>query len=126
MTQVTIFVCTACRQDDDVDSRPGQILLEELRARLPAHEQEIVAIEPVECLGVCKRPCTVALAAESKWTYVIGDLDAVGDVDELLTSARSFAARANGIVPWKERPNSFRKGVVSRAPPLTARNAKSE
>lgn len=124
MTQVTIFVCTACRLGGDVDNRPGQILLERLHARLPPHERESVAIEPVECLGVCKRPCTVALAAEDKWTYVIGDLDAVGDVDELLASARGFAASENGIVPWKDRPNAFRKGVVSRVPPLAAAKAR--
>lgn len=120
MTQsgVTVFVCVACRQSDDADIRPGQSLLDELRARLSASEREIIAIESVECLGVCKRPCTVALAGEDKWTYVIGDLDAEGDVDELIDLARRFAASANGIVPWKERPNAFRKGVVSRVPPL--------
>ena len=36
---------------------------------------EGVAVQPVECLSVCKRPCTVALAAPGKWTYVVGDLD---------------------------------------------------
>lgn len=126
MTQVTIFACTVCRQGDDADARPGQVLLDELRARLSPSDRQIVAIEPVECLGVCKRPCTVALAAEGKWTYVIGDLDAVADADELLASARAFAASENGIVPWKERPACFRKGVVSRVPPLSARNAKTE
>jgi len=60
----------------------------------------------------------VAFAADGKWTYVVGDLDAAEHVDELVDSARRFAAADNGIVPWKERPASFKKGVVSRTPPL--------
>lgn len=123
---VTVFICVACRQSDDADSRPGQTLLDELRARLSPQERDLVAIEPVDCLGVCKRPCTIALAGENKWTYVIGDLDAEGDVDDLIDSARRHAASANGIVPWKERPNAFRKGVVSRVPPLSASASKVE
>lgn len=119
-TGVTVFVCTVCRRGDDADSRPGKILLDALEQRLSPSDREIVAIEPVECLGVCTRPCTVALAGQGKWTYVLGDLDAENDVDELVESARRFAASANGIVPWKERPSAFRKGVVSRAPPPPA------
>jgi predicted metal-binding protein len=55
---------------------------------------------------------------------VIGDISAEGEVDELIDSARRFAASANGIVPWKERPNAFRKGVVARVPPLGASKAR--
>jgi predicted metal-binding protein len=60
----------------------------------------------------------VALASGEKWTYVIGDLDANAHVEELVASANSFAQSENGIVPWKDRPDSFKKGVVSRTPPI--------
>ena len=39
-------------------------------------------------------------------------------LDDILTAAQRFARTHDGIVPWRERPNSFRKGVVSRTPPL--------
>lgn len=117
-TMVTVFVCVACRRNGDADDRPGEALLDGLRTRLSPSDRQIVAVEPVECLGVCNRPCTIALVGEDKWTYVIGDIDAVAGVDDLVASARSFAASADGIVPWKERPTAFRKGVVSRVPPL--------
>lgn len=113
---VTIFVCVACRGRDDADARPGALLLDALRARL-AERALSFALEPVECLAVCKRPATVALAGAGKWSYVIGDV-APGEIDELIDSAAAFAATANGIVPWKERAPCFKKGVVSRTPPL--------
>ena len=115
----TIFVCTVCRQGDDADSRPGQRFFEALRERLANDGATSIAVEPVECLAVCKRPCTVALAGAEKWTYVIGDLDVGDHLDEIVAAAKGYAATTNGIVAWKERPACFRKGVVSRTPPLS-------
>lgn len=115
----TIHVCTACRrQREDLPEgydQPGLALAEALGARMTGSG---IAVVPVECLAVCKRPCTIAFAADGKWTYLIGDLDAGLHLDEIVGAAQSFAASANGIVPWKERPASFRKGVVARVPPL--------
>ncbi len=115
---VTVFVCVSCRDGEDADLRPGALLLEALRMRLNERNLDI-AVEPVECLAVCKRPATVAFAGAGKWTYVIGDLDGGAHVDELIDSAQSFAAAGNGIVAWKDRPTCFKKGVVSRTPPVS-------
>jgi predicted metal-binding protein len=62
----------------------------------------------------------VALAAPGKWTYVVGDLDAEANVDDIVDAAMKFAATNDGLIPWRERPKSFRKGVISRTPPLAA------
>ena len=72
----------------------------------------------MECLSVCKRPCTLALAAPGKWTYVVGDLDLATHADDIVDAATRYAATPDGIVAWRERPQSFRKGVISRTPPL--------
>jgi predicted metal-binding protein len=114
---VTVFVCVSCRDGGDADARPGALLLDALRARLDERKIDM-AVEPVECLAVCKRPATVAFAGAGKWTYVIGDLDGGAHIDELIDSARSFAATDNGIVAWKDRPDCFKKGVISRTPPI--------
>jgi predicted metal-binding protein len=115
----TIHVCTACRRPradlPEGYDQPGIGLAAALGERLAGSG---IAVLPVECLAVCKRPCTIALAADGKWTYLIGDLDAGLHLDEIAGMARSFAASANGIVAWKDRPASFRKGVVARVPPL--------
>lgn len=119
-TRARVFVCISCRrrlgEDDQQFDHPGPALAQRVRELL-ADDQTIDVVE-VECLAVCKRPCTVALAAEGKWTYVVGDLDNVSHCEEVAAAARAFADSENGIVPWKERPATFRKGVISRIPPL--------
>lgn len=120
----TIFVCISCRRaregagEGEAFETPGPRLVADIAAHLAAQGTEDVLVEPVECLAVCKRPCTLALAADGKWTYVIGDLDADLHAGEIVAAARAYAATDNGIVPWRERPQTFRKGVISRVPPI--------
>lgn len=115
---VTVFVCVSCRSREETSKNPGEVLLEALNATLSDHAGATVCVKAVECLSVCNRPCTIALAAPGKWTYVIGDLNPVFHVDDIVTSVRDFASSEDGIVPWKQRPLSFRKGTVSRIPPI--------
>ena len=119
-TRTKVFVCISCRRrlgdDESQFDHPGPALAEGVRALL-ADDPSIDVVD-VECLAVCKRPCTVALAGDGKWTYVVGDLDNVAHCEEVAAAARAYAKSENGIVPWKERPLTFRKGVISRIPPL--------
>ena len=108
----TVLVCVTCKSDE---GQVGAALYEALAARLAG---EPVALRPVECLSVCKRPCTVALAAPGKWTYVVGDLCREAHVEDIVAAAERYAAAPDGLVPWRERPLPFRRGVVSRTPPL--------
>ena len=109
----TVLVCVTCKSD----TRPmGAGLFEALSERLAVEPG--LSLRAVECLSVCKRPCTVALAAPGKWTYVVGDLKRESHLEDIVAAARRYAASPAGIVPWRERPLAFRKGVVSRTPPL--------
>ncbi|WP_264212828.1 DUF1636 domain-containing protein [Leisingera thetidis] len=114
---VTLTVCLTCRRDgaDPEAARPGAVLhaaLEE--AGMPAG----VALRGVECLSSCKRGCAVALVGGAeRWTYVYGDLDPDQHVPEILEGAAAYAATADGLVPWRERPQTFRKQSVARIPP---------
>ncbi len=108
----TLLVCVTCKSEQRT---VGAALYDALARRLAG---EAIALRPVECLSVCKRPCTVALAAPGKWTYVVGDLSAREHVEDVVTAAEKYAASCDGIVPWRERPLSFRKGVIARTPPL--------
>lgn len=119
--RATVFVCTSCRrqtgEDETLFDHPGPALAERVRDLLAG--DATIEVVTVDCLAVCKRPCTVALAGEGKWTYVVGDLDNVAHCDDVAAAARAYAASDNGIVAWKERPLAFRKGVIARVPPRT-------
>jgi predicted metal-binding protein len=115
--KTTLFVCTVCRQGEEAAMRPGEAFVAALRERLQGEDLAGIGVIEVECLGVCDRPCTAALAGPGKWIYVVGDLDA-DHVEEFIAAAKAYAASDNGIVPWSARPPCFKKGVVSRTPPL--------
>jgi predicted metal-binding protein len=124
--QTKLFVCISCRRPlsgteqngaEPAYELPGPALAAHLHGLL--QDDRSIEVVEIECLAVCKRPCTVALAADGKWTYVIGDLELAAHGTEIADAARAFTKSDNGIVPWKERPASFRKGVISRIPPTT-------
>ena len=123
--RVTVFVCVSCRAPaaggDSDFSKPGEALAPAIEAHLRNAGATDIDVRPVECLAVCKRPCTVAFAAENKWTYIVGDVDAEAHAAEIAAAAQSFAASENGIIPWRERPLCLRKGVIARVPPQTYR-----
>jgi predicted metal-binding protein len=117
---VTLHVCITCRageQGDDV-VRAGRRLhdaLVEAQGRDPSPQG--FRIVEVECLSNCSRGCSAALTGPGRWSYIYGDLNEAS-VDDLLTGAARYAATTDGLVPWRERPTIFRKGVIARIPPF--------
>lgn len=118
-----LHVCLTCRQRDAEgqvietdDPRAGTRLHDALAASLPDDAPFI--LRGVECLSNCKRACTVGLTSPTRWSYVYGDLDPVGSIDDIIAGATLYAGTDDGIVPWRERPQIFRKGVIARIPPF--------
>ncbi len=110
-----LHVCTTCRgvAAEPVEPRPGTRLHQALESGpLP----DGVELRAVECLSACSQGCSVALSAPGKWTYVYGRLGPE-DADDILTGAAAYAATADGLVPWRERPTIFRKQSLARVPP---------
>jgi predicted metal-binding protein len=126
--RATIFVCVSCRTpvegSEDAFDKPGRALASDIAAHLRDAGASDIDVRPVECLAVCKRPCTIALAGENKWTYIAGDI-AGAQAAEIAEAAQRFAASEDGIIPWKERPLCLRKGIVARVPPDTYRIAET-
>lgn len=121
---MTIYVCTTCRDALPAPDPEAPSAGARLHAALAAAaDAGTVAVVPVECLSVCKRVCTVSFAAPGKWTYVYGDLPAEGSAETILAGARLYAAAKDGIIPWRQRPDALKKGVVARIPPLPAHPA---
>ena len=119
--KTSIYVCVTCRSAgqplEPKEERAGFRLFAALED-LPREDN--LALVPVECLSVCKRPCTVSFAAPGKWTYVYGDLPDEAAAPVILEGARLYAQAADGLIPWKARPDALKKGVVARIPPLEA------
>ncbi len=121
VARITVFVCVSCRPSADAaaaSDRSGAELADMLGQRLRVAGADDVTVTGVECLAVCKRPSTIAISAHGHWTYIVGDLDLERDADDIVATILAYRRAENGIVPWKERPAPFRKGVIARVPPL--------
>jgi predicted metal-binding protein len=119
--RVTVFVCVSCRsaaESAEAFERPGAELAELLQEELNVAGADDVTVTTMECLAVCKRPCTLAVTAEGCWSYIIGDLDPDAHAADIVAAILAYRRSGNGIVPWSERPACFKKGVIARIPPL--------
>ena len=111
----TIIVCSSCRNGENSDSHPRPGLLFGDQVRLAAARDNL-HVEQVECLGNCKRRLSAAMSKPGGWTYVFGDL-APDDANDLVEGARLYRDAANGLIPWRGRPECLKRGLVSRVPP---------
>ncbi|MBM2712151.1 DUF1636 family protein [Mesorhizobium caraganae] len=113
---VTVIVCASCRDETGSDAHPraGELLAEDTRR---AAADDNVRVRTVECLGNCKRRLSAAILRDGCWSYVFGDLTATSGAD-LVTGAKLFATSTDGLIPWRGRPDSLKRGLVARIPPL--------
>jgi len=116
LAEVTVAVCAACRDasGSHAHPRPG--------ALLAARTKEVAGLEvrvrQVECLGNCRRRLSAAILRKGCWSYVFGDLS-IADAPDLVTAARLYATSKDGLLPWRGRPDTLKRGLVARIPPLT-------
>jgi predicted metal-binding protein len=113
---VELLVCSRCRTgaDEEGAERPGAVLARRLQEVCP----QDVALRLVECLSNCSQGCTIALRGPGRWTYVYGRFEAEGDLGQIIEGVRKYAATPDGLVPWRERPDHFRKNCIARVPPV--------
>ncbi|MEZ5797561.1 MAG: DUF1636 domain-containing protein [Paracoccaceae bacterium] len=112
-----LHVCMTCKAGQPVPAGevpPGS----RLHAALTAQDlPEGVVIRQVECLSACDHGCTVALSKPGAWSYVYGRMTEA-DAPEILRGAALYAATADGLVPWRDRPVIFRKQSLARIPAM--------
>ena len=117
MARTVLMVCTTCKGQGEFDpeaERPGALLHAALAgADLP----DDVEVRGVECLSACSNGCSIALSAPGRWSYVYGRLDPSEHVSDIVEGVKAYAASADGLVPWRERPVIFRKQSIARIPP---------
>jgi predicted metal-binding protein len=113
---VTVVVCESCRDETGSDAYPraGESLAADTRR---AAQDTDVRVVTVSCLGNCKRRLSAAIVKPGSWSYVFGDL-AIDSGADLVVGAGLFAGSTDGLIPWRGRPDSLKRGLVARIPPL--------
>ena len=117
LTSTTIYVCITCRRASDPEDalRPGLALA---RATARAAEGTGVTVRQVRCLANCNRALSAAVRCDGAWTYVFGGLEAGPDAEALIEGARLLARAADGVMPWRGRPEVLKRGLIARVPPM--------
>jgi predicted metal-binding protein len=115
----TVYVCVTCRRasDPETQPRPGALLAD---ATARAAQGSGIEVRRVRCLANCTRGPSAAVRAnggKNSWTYIFGDLDLAG-APALIAGARLLADAADGIMPWRGRPEPLKRGLIARIPPL--------
>jgi predicted metal-binding protein len=116
-----IYVCITCRSSTtpevgtpDDAPRPGALLAD---ATAKAAIGTGVTVRPIRCLANCTRGPSAALRCNGSWTYVFGGLG-VDCAAALIEGARLLAGAADGILPWRGRPDVLKRGLIARVPPI--------
>jgi predicted metal-binding protein len=114
-----VYVCVTCRQAGDLDRepRPGALLAEAAERAALGTEVEV---RRLRCLANCTRGPSAAMRANGSWTYVFGGLDPAdpASADALVAGARLLATTADGILPWRGRPEPLKGRLIARVPPI--------
>ncbi|MEM1431090.1 MAG: DUF1636 domain-containing protein [Pseudomonadota bacterium] len=121
MSVAELLVCVKCLRNGEAPEqgvRPGQALHDALAAQgMP----DDVALTPVECLQNCDRGCSVALrGGPDRWIYVYGNLDETTHAGLLIEGAALYADAPDGVIPWRARPEHFKRNCIARIPPQTS------
>ncbi len=114
-----LLVCVKCRRGQDMpedERRPGQALFDRIST---LDVPNGVQVSPVECLQNCDHGCTVALrGGDNRWTYVFANVDQTDHPEMILDGAARYHATDDGLIPWRERPEHFKRNCVARIPPI--------
>ena len=115
-----MLVCVKCCRGQEIPEnarRPGQALHDGIAALT---RPDGVSVTAVECLQNCEHGCTVALrGGDAKWTYVFANVEETSHPDMILSGAVQYHNSADGVIPWRQRPEHFKRNCVARIPPVT-------
>lgn len=113
--RATVLVCITCRFAADLPDAHGLDLA--AAAAAAAADASDISVQRVRCLANCSRGLSAAIRCDNAWTYVFGGLAAPRDGLTLIAGARLLASAADGIMPWRGRPEPLKRGLIARIPP---------
>lgn len=120
----TIFVCTTCagkwKNGKRVGESGGEKLLKRLQADYPNWELNTeFTIQAVECMSACNRSCVISLSSPGKTTYLFGNISpdlTPAEVEGVFDCAGKYYVHPEGSLPWAERVQPLKKGILARIP----------
>jgi predicted metal-binding protein len=112
----TVYVCITCRYaaEPEREPRPGAVLAD---ATAQAAQGTGVCVKRIRCLANCTRGPSAAMRCNGSWTYIFGGLG-VDCASALIDGALLLAGAADGILPWRGRPEILKRGLIARVPPI--------
>jgi predicted metal-binding protein len=112
----TVYVCITCKRagEPDTEPRPGALLAAATEHAAAGTEVEV---RRLRCLANCTRGPSAAMRCNGSWTYVFGGLDTTC-AGALIEGAKLLAGAADGILPWRGRPEILKRGLIARVPPI--------
>ncbi|WP_272008131.1 DUF1636 domain-containing protein [Roseovarius sp. ZX-A-9] len=115
-----ITICDTCKRDDWSEAthqRPHGEDLAELVEK--AARGRTVRTRRVSCLMGCKHGCNVAIQANGKLAYTLGDFLPDSDAAAAIVDYAEMHANSDtGRVPFREWPQGVKGHFVTRHPPL--------
>jgi predicted metal-binding protein len=115
-----VYVCITCRrqgkEDSEAESEPHFGVLLAAATERAANGTE-VTVRRLRCLANCSRGPSAAMRANGSWTYLFGGLD-IANAEALVEGVKLLAGTADGILPWRGRPDILKRNLIARVPPL--------
>lgn len=118
-----LHVCTSCRAAgaprEPKEGRAGYIFYQQLEEAFEASSlKNRVVVKPTPCLSICRRPCGIALSLAGSWTYLFGDQRPNETVREVEECVALYLDTPEGFMARDKRPQSLRRGILGRVPPM--------
>ncbi len=114
-----ITICDTCKRDDWQDRGIEKTDGERLAEFIEAQDLGPIKTRRVSCLMGCSNGCNVAIQADGKLNYTLGDFDAGEEAARgIVEYAQKHAESDTGQVPYREWPQEIKGHFVTRHPPL--------
>lgn len=115
-----ITVCDTCKREDvdilNLSKAPGERLAEFVESQGSGGD---VKVRRHSCLMGCSHGCNVAIQADGKICYTLGDfLPEETAAEAIVGFAQLHAVSETGQVPYKQWPQGVKGHFVTRHPPL--------
>jgi len=115
-----ITICDTCKREGWETGDMGQTDGEQLAALVESNVNGAdVRTRRVSCLMGCTHGCNVAIQADGKLAYTLGNFTPdAASAEAIVGYAKLHAQSENGQVPYRQWPQGVKGHFVTRHPPL--------